>query len=134
MGYRIMKLKRSLFLWTFILLALAVLAGCTPALVESPPLNTPVTVVTATATAEPTDTPAPPTATLEPSKTFPPPTRMPTATATDMPASDPVEDPPPVNGEPVIVTIDFTNVRRGPGLDGQVDFLWVDVIVAGENN
>lgn len=115
-----MKLKRSLFLWTFILLALAVLAGCTPALVESPPLNTPVTVVTATATAEPTDTPAPPTATLEPSKTFPPPTRTPTATATDMPASDPVEDPPPVNGEPVIVTNDFTNVRRGPGLAYEV--------------
>lgn len=115
---RVKIMKRRLFLWTIILLILVVLAGCAPALVESPPLEAPVTVVTEAATALPvaTDTPSPPTATPEPSKTFPPPTRTPTATATDFPAGDPVEDPPPVNGEPVIITDDFTNVRRGPGL------------------
>lgn len=92
-------------------LATTWLAACVPVSRETGPVAQIPTLAV-----QPVDTAVPPTATLTPTETAVPPT----ATATVEVTAVPINDPAPVNRDPIVITNDFTNVRRGPGLAYEV--------------
>lgn len=103
-------MKRNRLRHTLILLLLLAITACAPtggAPPTSPPL---LTLVPQTPTTHPTETAVSPTATA----TAP-------ATSTTQPA--PPTLAPPVNQDPMIITHDATNVRRGPGLAYEVSYV-----------
>lgn len=117
-------MKPRHYLLPLILITLSVLTACAPGAGEGAPLDTvapPVpTEIAAQTVVAPTLGPAEPAATPtiapQPSQTSAPPLPMATAAPTDAANGD----APPASGDPVVVTGDFTNVRRGPGLSYEV--------------
>ena len=104
-------MKRKTFFLTLFLLSLLVLPACVPVSQETGPVAQIPTLAV-----QPVDTAVPPTTTLAPTETAVSLAATPTVMVTAVPSSNPA----PVNQDPVLITNDFTNVRRGPGLAYEV--------------